>query len=569
VLRYWLAAAVSFAFATFVALTGGIRGSFYGIPFSARRVVPICIVAWVFVVLAARTADASRLDQRIAGIRATVRRFATPIGAGLAAATFGVAMLFGAFTAAGADPYGYVSQAGLWADGNPAQIQTELAMRAPWPNAESSFCPLGYRPAAVSGLIVPMYASGVPLQMAALVRAAGPRAAYLLVPLCGAIVVWLTFVIGREVTGSSEAALVAALLLALSPPFMFQVMQPTSDVPATAWWLVGIVAASDRSARGAGGSGAATSIAVLTRPNLLPLAVPLLGLAAWDAASHMLDVRRVAAFAIGMAPGVALAAAVNVVFYGSPLASGYGSLSEIYRLSYAATNVARYSIWLWQTYSVFIFLAPCALLMRPLRRHAAQAMAFTIVLGACYMFYRPFDHWTYLRFLLPAIPWLVIMATSVVFNASGRWLPRLQAAMLAVIATVFGLSCLKGAVEGDAFAVKALFDDRYRVAAASVAAQTPTRSAIISLLQSGSLRYYANRLTVRFDLIDREWLGRSVEYLSQKDRPPYLALEATETGDYASRFGARGVALLQAGSHTLDPKGLVTLFGPLTPATVR
>jgi len=47
-------------------------------------------------------------------------------------------------------------------------------------------------------------------------------------------------------------------------------------------------------------------------------------------------------------------------------------------------------------------------------------------------------------------------------------------------------------VEGDAFAVRALFDDRYRVAAASVVAQTPARSAIICLLQSGSLRYYAD-----------------------------------------------------------------------------
>jgi 4-amino-4-deoxy-L-arabinose transferase-like glycosyltransferase len=84
----------------------------------------------------------------------------------------------------------------------------------------------------------------------------------------------MTFVLGRRVTGSPGTALVAALLLAVSPPFMFHLMQPTSDVPAAAWWLLAIVAAHDRSWLGAAGSGAAASMAVLTRPNLLPLAVP-------------------------------------------------------------------------------------------------------------------------------------------------------------------------------------------------------------------------------------------------------------------------------------------------------
>jgi hypothetical protein len=63
---YWLAAAASFVFAAFVAVTGGIRGTYLGIPFSARRTVPICIVAWLFVLLAARTSDPGRLDDRIA-----------------------------------------------------------------------------------------------------------------------------------------------------------------------------------------------------------------------------------------------------------------------------------------------------------------------------------------------------------------------------------------------------------------------------------------------------------------------------------------------------------------------
>jgi hypothetical protein len=101
------------------------------------------------------------------------------------------------------------------------------------------------------------------------------------------------------------------------------------------------------------------------------------------------------------------------------------------------------------------------------------------------------------------------MAAGVVREAAAHSSARSQAAILATIATIFGLSYLRGSVQGDAFALKALFDDRYRVAAATAAARTPSQSAIICLLQSGSIRYYADRLTVRYDLIDPEWLDWS------------------------------------------------------------
>jgi hypothetical protein len=58
----------------------------------------------------------------------------------------------------------------------------------------------------------------------------------------------------------------------------------------------------------------------------------------------------------------------------------------------------------------------------------------------------------------------------------------------------------------------------------------------LCLLQSGSLRYYANRLTVRYDLIDNEHLGMAFDYLRAHGRTPYVAIEQTETPDFETRF---------------------------------
>src|SRR5262249_42483770 len=144
------------------------------------------------------------------------------IAVGLALATAAVGLSFGARVAAGADSYGYVSQALLWAHGSPVQLQPLVALQAPWPNAEWSFCPLGYKPGPVSGVMVPTYSAGLPLMMAALVRPFGITGAWLVVPLCGALTVACTYWMARTVCGRGPLSALCALLVASSPVFLMQ-----------------------------------------------------------------------------------------------------------------------------------------------------------------------------------------------------------------------------------------------------------------------------------------------------------------------------------------------------------
>jgi asparagine N-glycosylation enzyme membrane subunit Stt3 len=96
---------------------------------------------------------------------------------------------------------------------------------------------------------------------------------FLVVPLLGALCVWLTYIVGRRVDRPLTGG-VAALLLLCSPTFLYQLVQPMSDVPAAAWWMLTIAWALERE-DGSNSpvlAGLAASMALLTRPNLLPLA---------------------------------------------------------------------------------------------------------------------------------------------------------------------------------------------------------------------------------------------------------------------------------------------------------
>src|SRR5579864_3853793 len=110
---------------------------------------------------------------------------------------------------------------------------------SPWPLADWTWTPLGYRPSPHErGAIVPIYSPGYPLLMALFQFVAGFQAGFVVVPLCGALTVWCTYVIGRRVTGAPWLSLWGALLVAASPAFLYQLMNAMSDVPVMAAWTL-------------------------------------------------------------------------------------------------------------------------------------------------------------------------------------------------------------------------------------------------------------------------------------------------------------------------------------------
>lgn len=455
----------------------------------------------------------------------------------LAAAVLG--LRFGTFAASGADSYGYVSQADLWLEGR-LIIDEPLADQAEWRNANWTLTPFGYRPGDDRGTMVPTYAPGLPMVMAVFKAVAGPEAVFYVVPLLGALAVWLTFVLGARL-GGPHAGLLAAAALLVSPPFLFQLMWPMSDVPAMAWWLVALMLAIRGTTVSLVAAGLAAALATLTRPNLVVLAIPILVFAIGRPGVMRERLRRGAAFLLAVAPGPIAIAAIDQHLYGSPFASGYGTFSTIYARGYLLPNLVNYSTWLLQTETPFIALALAAPWL--LERHGRAAarpiarlgLGVALVVALSYLWYTPFDHWTFLRFLLPAYPPLVALAASafvLVRPRPGR--PR-AAAVAALIVLLAGWGLWMGR---SAFHVRAE-ESRY-IAAGRFARELPANAVILCNQHSGSLRYYANRITMRFEWLDPDMYAQALDEVQRLGRPMYVVLDDWERDLFRQRYA--GVA---------------------------
>ena len=454
-------------------------------------------------------------------------------------------LLRGTWTAGSADSYGYVSQSMLWLKGVPVQIDA-LAQRAPWPLAEWSFSPLGYKPGVDAGAIVPTYPPGLPLTMAGAASIGGTEAVYWVVPALGAAAVWATYLIGRRYAGGAAGA-AAAVLLSASPVFLYQVVQPMSDVPVTAWWLLSMwLVARGRPAI----AGLCAAAAVLTRPNLAPLAAWLMAgvvVHEWQPSRRPVALWRDAvAFAAPVTLGLGFLFWLNAKLYGSPFASGYGAASSLFAVANIPVNIGHYTRWLVETHTPLVLIGLAAPLTAGIERQRSGTPAPTtapwwlglgfiaVVIGS-YLPYSSFEEWWYLRFLLPALPVLLILAGAVLLRVS-TLLPK--AARLVALLAVLGLLATRYIAVADARSAfdLARLESRYVAAGTFAARSLPPNAVLLSVQQSGPLRMYGHRMTVRFDHLEPQGLDSAVRFFEGEGYQPYFALEAWEETQFRNRF---------------------------------
>jgi hypothetical protein len=477
------------------------------------------------------------------------------IGAGAALGIVVVAIARGAFVAGGSDSYGYVSQAHLWRNWD-FFLRQPLAREMNWPFTGRMLAPLGYLPAPTRpDASVPTYAPGLPMVMAVFGLLGGEQAMFYVVPILAGLAVAATYLIGSRLAGRTVGAW-AALLLATSPAFLFQAMFPMSDLPAAAWWALSLAAMSFDGIAAAAISGQAAGMAILTRPNLVPLAiVPAWWFARqlWTAApSRRQEVGRLLVFGSGVTIGCAAVGAVNAMWYGAATQSGYGSLRDYYDLGYFWPNVKQYAAWLTETLTPLVataLLGPAAIFAaRPFgggswqqaRAYGLSLVCFVAAVVLSYLFYTPYDAWWYLRFLLPAFPALLVIVALTV-----GWLVRILPVSVRVpLATAIVVLV---AWHNATFASNQgvwLFHDgerKYVVVGEYISRHLPQEAVVLAVQHSGSVRYYSGRQTVRFDWIPPPAFGAVVANLVANGHKPYLVLEKFEETTYRDLFGPQTV----------------------------
>ncbi len=398
--------------------------------------------------------------------------------------------------------------------------------------------------------VVPTYSPGLPILLAAAKWIGGQCAMFGVVPFLAGLTVLATYGIGRRLH-SPSAGLIAAWLVGTSPITLSSSLEPLTDVPVTAMWTLVIYFVLGSSIVSAAAAGMSAGLAILIRPNLVPLAVPL-GL--WllcrrDVAGPFVRTRLVpsAAFAVTTALGVAAVAAINQHLYGSATTSGYGRLEDQVALTRMLPNLQRYTSWFIETHTVVPLLGLIAL-AAPLRRFWPRVADRTIfaalgsmivLLWGFYCAYLEFESWGYLRFLLPSWPLIMTglggLAVWVgTFGRATQWITG-----LAIVA--LGLS---NAIEASR---RDVFDQRQAARHDApigrlVTTHTPPNSVLLTFERSGSMRYYGGRVTLRYDLLDPAWLDRAVAWLTTRGVRVYAVLDRRQAAEAKARFSTQHTA---------------------------
>jgi len=362
----------------------------------------------------------------------------------------------------------------------------------------------------------------------------------------GALAVWATYLMGSRLAGRA-VGVAAAALLATSPAFLYQLMQPMSDVPAAAWWAATLALLMFEFPGAAFMAGLSAGAAILTRANLAPLAA-VIGAFLLAGVKTRRGAREAMLFAAGALPGCAAAAVLNAHWYGSPLASGYGSFHYLYQAANLWPNLARYPRWLVDSQTPIVMLALAAPFLLPRvvptgeeirapRATAAMWLVFVLAVFACYAFYAPFDAWWYLRFILPAFAPLTVLAAVGMVQVAARVAGRGRVLAVSALVAVVGWHGVRYAIDHSTFLLRD-GEQKYAAVGRYIAARLPERGVFLSVQHSGSVRYYSGRLTIRYDLIDPNWLDRAIDDLRRRGYHPYVLVDEDEEASFRTRFAA-------------------------------
>jgi hypothetical protein len=478
----------------------------------------------------------------------------------LGLATFGV--MRGTRAVGGSDSscYGLMAEAfgtGQW------QPTSPLAVEAPWPDASRTLAPGGFIPSPVRpDAASPVCAPGFSVLMAPFYAIGGRDAIFAVTPIAAFVLVWCAFVLANRLAGGL-AGVSAAALTASSPIVLFQTVQPMNDIATAGLWLAALAVATGVRR---GGSldppailaGVLIGIAILVRPNLAPLAV-IVAAMQWRP-GQPLPWRSTAMMVAGALPGVAAWLWLNHVLYGSPFGSGYGEVGQLFSLSHVGPNAATYARAFYETQTVFPLVALAApfVLAGEARRLSLWFLASAGVVEVTYLLYRPLPEWWYLRFLIPTIVLAIVVACAVAAKLADRGRMRGVVAVGTVALAIVGLQT---AGERQVLALQGL-EGRYRETATLVADRLPANAVLITVWQSGSVRFHAGREAVLWDSLDPAWLDRAVTWLSAQGRAPYILVERREEAEFRDRF--RGHA--QAGALDWPPRfnvgGQARIFDP-------
>jgi hypothetical protein len=452
--------------------------------------------------------------------------------------------------AGGSDSSGYLNEGRMIARGQ-LRLPMEPSERLQLDDSFAPvFAPLGFAPGTVRWTMVPTYPPGLPLHFALFGSTFGwERAPFLVQPLAALAALWLLYVIGRELGLSRWWSAAPPLLLAVSATFLHYAVQAVSDDVACAWTLAAILLGlvARRKERYAWLAGLAFAIGVAVRPSNLLLALPLAFALEWRP-------RRLLAAALASLPiGLGLLW-WNHALYGHAFTTGYGSAVALFDLGYPLVRFPHYSRWLWKTLTPLVYPGGLLVLFdRRLRRmdRALLATWFTLFF-TFYCFYGAYDAWWYTRFLLPAIPALLLGTVIILRDAGEAWMrrPRLRQVLAVILLVAMTLRVGKQTRRLHIFSIQqeeSVYPETVRWAESLL----PPNAMVVTMQASGAFLYYSGRQTARWDFLDRDHFEQLRMRGAGHGLHWYAVTFDFETKDWQSRLQGRWTPIARRREATI------------------
>ena len=204
--------------------------------------------------------------------------------------------------------------------------------------------------------------------------------------------------------------------------------------------------------------------------------------------------------------------------------------------------------------------------LRPVARRAGLGREMAILIAYAlsgvllYLFYLPFDQWWYLRFMIPAIPVVLLLCAEAAASLT-QWSIAARAAALMALLVAGGTHAIRFADSKDVLSNAEAEKRRYLDAAVYIDDTLPSDAVVLAMQHSGSIRYYTGRLTMRWDVLDPGSLDAAVAALNARDVPVYAAIESWEEEDFRRRFaGQHSIARLDRGAMAKSEDGEMRVY---------
>jgi hypothetical protein len=381
------------------------------------------------------------------------------------------------------------------------------------------FQPLGFTwgPKGIAGRAnVPVYPPGLPLHMVLLAGLAGWKLGpFLVSPLAALACLFLVYALCRKFGLAPSWSIAGAAVLAAFPVFLFQAVQPMSDVLATAWTMAAVLAGllSRKRAGWAWLAGAAVGVSVLVRPTNILVLCPLV---------FALPPRPkiYSRLVLGGLPFAIIQGVLNLMLYGHPLTSGYrGEQLASVAFPLFGKNIVAFGALL---IVMMTFVFPLAWLLLPAQRSTPRRDRWLLVawFAPFFLFYCLFDFmtgWTYVRYFLPGIPALII-AGMLWLRDGTAWVARKiesrgsagrrRFSGLGRVPAFAAIAICLLILAAEAWQVKRLgvlgvdnYEAAYKMSCLAVKETLPETTLVLSGQLSGALTYYTRTQPCLFDAL--------------------------------------------------------------------